>query len=153
MRLQFSGTSGDINLPIGGMVTPNLALHGTLIGWVTSSPEIKICDGRCETGSTNDLDFSLSGFGSGLTYYFMPSNFYVSESICAAQLILTYDNVSADSDYGPAFDITAGKEWWVSDSWGLGVAGGFGYHSVSDPDISSNWSGPSFGVRFSATYN
>lgn len=151
--LQFSGSSGDVNLALGGMVKPNLALHGTLIGWITSGPEIKVCDGHCETGSSDDLDFGLSGFGAGMTYYFIPSNFYISGSICLANLTLTYDNVSSDSDYGPAIDITVGKEWWVSDSWGLGVAGGLGYHSVSDEDISDNWSGTSFAVRFSATYN
>jgi hypothetical protein len=151
--LEFSGTSGDVNFAIGGMVTPNLAVHGTLIGWYTTGPEIKVCNGRCETGSDDDLDFSLSGFGGGLTYFFAPSNFYISGSICAAQLTLTYDNVSRDSDYGPAIDISAGKEWWVSDNWGIGVAGGFGYHSVGDPDLNENWSGTSFAVRFSATYN
>jgi len=153
VSLQFSGSSADVNLAIGGMVTPKLALHATLIGWMTSGPEIKVCDGRCETGSSDDLDFSLSGFGGGVTYYFMPSNFYLSGSICAAQLTLTVDNASLDSDYGPAIDITAGKEWWVSDSWGLGVAGSFGYHSIGFAEFDSKWSGPSFAVRFSATYN
>ena len=151
--LEFSGGSGDVNFAIGGMVTPNLALHATLIGWLTTGPEIKICDGRCETGSDENLDFSLSGFGGGLTYYVMPSNFYLTASICAAKTTMTYDNMDRDSDYGPAIDIGVGKEWWVSDSWGLGVAGGFGYHSVSDPDFDPNWSGPSFAVRFSASYN
>jgi hypothetical protein len=153
MSVQFSGTSGDINLAIGGMIKPNLALHGTLIGWVTTGPDIKVCSGTCVTGSDEDLDFGLTGYGGGITYFFMPSNVYVSASICAAQLTLTYNNVSTDTDWGPAIDITAGKEWWVSDSWGLGAAGSFGYHSVSDPDIDQNWKGPSFAVRFSATYN
>ena len=151
---QLSGGTGDANLAFGGMVTPHLALHATLLAWVTTSPELKYCDGgRCDTETFDEIDFSLSGFGGGVTYYFMPSNFYLSGSICAAELTVTHENRSESSDYGPAIDITVGKEWWVSDSWGLGVAGGFGYHSVSWEYTSSNWSGTSFGIRFSATYN
>lgn len=152
--LQFSGMSGDANLAIGGCVTPNLALHATILGWLTSDPEVKEClGGSCETASAEDVDFSLSGFGAGVTYYFMPANMYISGSICAAKVTLSYGSGSWDSDRGPAIDVAVGKEWWVGDNWGLGVAGSLGYHSVGIPDFSENWSGPSFGIRFSATYN
>jgi len=135
-------------------VTPNLALHVTLLGWFTSSPELKACEGgRCETATADEFDFSMSGFGGGVTYYFMPANVYISGSTCVARLTLTYENVSGSTDYGPAPDVTVGKEWWVSDSWGLGLTSAFGYRSVSEKGLSENWSGPSFGVRFSATYN
>lgn len=58
-----------------------------------------------------------------------------------------------ETDPGFAFDATVGKEWWVGGSWGLGLAGSFGYHSIPDDVVDSNWKGPSFGLRFSATLN
>jgi hypothetical protein len=56
-------------------------------------------------------------------------------------------------DIGFASDVTIGKEWWVSDSWGMGVAGGLGFHSVPFTTTEVNWSGVSVGVRFTATMN
>lgn len=152
--LELSGTTGDVNFAIGGVVTPNLALHATLWAWVTTDPELEVCDGGyCESGTVEEVDFGLSGFGGGFTYYFIPSNFYISGSICAATLSMTYEGVTAESEYGPAVDITTGKEWWVSDSWGIGVAGAFGYHWIGEEAITEKWSGASFALRFSATYN
>jgi len=154
ISFQLSGLTGDVNFAIGGVVTPNLALHATLWGWTTSDPELEVCEsGHCESGTVEEVDFGLTGFGGGVTYYFMPSNFYISGSICVANLSLTYQGATAESEYGPAIDITAGKEWWVSSSWGLGVAGAFGYHWIGEEAITEKWSGPSFAVRFSATYN
>jgi hypothetical protein len=52
----------------------------------------------------------------------------------------------------------AGKEWWVSDNWGLGAALQFHYGSMEDgpsgalgtsPRVHSN----AFGLLFSSTFN
>jgi hypothetical protein len=147
--LEISGPTGDANLAIGGMVTRNLALHATLFGWVASDPDMSFL-GR--TGRLS-ADVSLSGLGIGLTYYFMPVNIYVSGSVGAASLTVESGQTSGETDLGPAMDLTLGKEWWVSESWGLGVAGAFGYHSVPEKDIEGDWTGTSFGIRFTASYN
>lgn len=65
--------------------------------------------------------------------------------------MLHADNVESNS--GLALDFTVGKEWWVGGNWGLGLAGCFGYHSIPDGGVDANWSGTSFGLRFSATMN
>ena len=56
--------------------------------------------------------------------------------------------------------VDAGKEWWAGEAWGLGLAGGFTYFSAKEKDILSgvldsneSWSGPSYALRFSATFN
>ena len=99
-------------------------------------------------------DVDLTAFGAGLTYYFMPANIYVSGSAGFGMLELVSDDIgNAETDNGLTIDLTVGKEWWVGGSWGLGVSGGFGYHSLRDPDIDQNWSGTSIMVRFSATLN
>jgi hypothetical protein len=147
--LDISGATGDVNLAIGGMVTRNLALHATLFGWLASDPDISFL------GSTETLaaDVSINGFGAGLTYYFMPVNIYISGSVGAASMTVESEQTSGETDLGPAIDLTVGKEWWVSDSWGIGVAGAFGYHSVPEKGITGDWTGTSFGIRFTASYN
>jgi hypothetical protein len=145
----YSGPAGDANFAIGGIVSPNLALHGTLFGWAISRPTIEVGSLSGEA----DGDLTLGAFGAGVTYYFMPVNIYLSGSLGAGKLDYSEDNVSARSAYGFVGDFTVGKEWWVGESWGLGVALGLTVHSIPDEDTEDNWSGGSVAVRFSATMN
>jgi hypothetical protein len=65
-------------------------------------------------------------------------------------------DVDGKTKSGFAFDATLGKEWWVGDAWGLGLNGDVTYFSSKDDTIlgvDETWSGPSFGLRFSATFN
>ena len=97
---------------------------------------------------------TMSGVGGGLTWWVMPANFYFSGTLGVGLLSVEPDvGSSASTDTGFAAQVSLGKEWWVGDSWGLGVAGGFTYHNVPDGDVEENWSGTSFSIRFSATYN
>ena len=149
--IEFSGSTGDGNIAIGAMVARNLALHGTLFGWTTSDPDLDV-EGL-GSGEVNG-DLSMSAFGGGLTYYFMPVNIYVSGSLGAGELSFDGDGtIDGDSDTGVVGEITLGKEWWVGGSWGLGVAGAFGFHSIPDNSIDENWTGNSWAIRFSATLN
>ena len=150
--MEFSGASGDVNLAVGAIVTPNLALHGTLWGWTVSEPDWSWGEYKLESVPA---DVNISAFGGGLTYYFMPVNMYLSGSVGVGILGIDLGPLTGESDPGLTFDITLGKEWWVGDNWGLGVAGGFSYHSIPqpDPEIDENWTGTSFGIRFSATMN
>jgi hypothetical protein len=148
--MKLYGVSSDMNIAIGMMVLPNMALHATLYGWMLSEPTAEIG----ETSGEFPGDAALGSLGIGLTYYLMPANLYLSGSVgfsvMSVELLGTFNG---ETDAGPAFDVTLGKEWWVGGSWGLGVAGGFGYFSVPDKDVDENWSGFSLGVRFSATLN
>jgi hypothetical protein len=147
--LEFSGLSGDGNLALGGVISPNLALHGTLWGWSVSDPDVEL------GGLQGELDGSIgvSAVGGGITYYLMPANVYLSASVGAAWLQLDTDFGDEGSDTGFALDGTVGKEWWVGNSWGLGIAGAVGYHSIPADGIDENFSGVSFGLRFTATLN
>lgn len=147
--LELSGVDGDFNFAIGGTVASNFIIHGTFWGWGIADPEVEVG----EVEGDLDGDLTLSGVGGGVTYYFMPANIYLSGSVGPAWLSLTVDGDESSSDTGFALDITLGKEWWVGGSWGLGLAGCFGYHTVPDEDIDQNWSGTSLGLRFSATLN
>jgi hypothetical protein len=48
-----------------------------------------------------------------------------------------------------------GKEWWVTQDWGLGLAGQFQVASMKDhPDgVSTRMTAETFSLLFSATFN
>ncbi|HWO57619.1 MAG TPA: hypothetical protein VNN55_08650 [bacterium] len=148
-KVKFSGPAGDLNFAIGAIVAPNLALHGTLFGWSMTNPDAEVGNAEGEL----DGDLTLGAVGVGLTYYLMPANVYLSGSVGLGSLTLEADDMDLESDNGVVIDLTIGKEWWVGRNWGLGVAGSLGLHSIPDPDVDENWSGPSVAVRFSATMN
>lgn len=152
-KLTMSGAAGDVNFAIGGIVSPNLALHGTLFGWSVIDPKVKLESGSSSASGTANGDLTLSGIGAGLTYYFMPVNIYVSGTIGFGRMSVEGAGTKGESDIGPMFDATLGKEWWVGQSWALGVALGLGFHSVPEKGISDRWTGPSVAVRFTATMN
>jgi len=154
--LEISGTSGDVNIAVGGMVGTNFALHGTLWGWSMTDPDgnLSIVGGGSGSGQLNGT-LTMGAIGVGGTYYFMPANFYTSYSVGMGSLNGDGD-VDGKTKSGLAFDFTVGKEWWVGDAWGLGLNGGVAYFSSKDDTIlgiNESWSGPSFGLRFSATFN
>ena len=150
--LEFSGLSGGADLAIGGMVQPNLALHGTIFGWTMSDPDAELTSFPKETVSGTVM---MSGFGGGVTYYMMPANVYFTGSVGMGSVRFDLPDLGADetSETGIAYTVGLGKEWWVGQSWGLGLSGNFIYHSVPDKTIDEKWAGPSFDLRFSATFN
>ncbi len=148
--MKYYGPCGDVNFAVGGVVLRNLALHGSLFGWTIIDPSLEI---GTIPGEING-SLMLSGFGAGITYYIMPINIYISPSVGIGRLTLESNGQTGETEMGPFFDFTVGKEWWVGGSWGLGVAGTVGYHSVQESEeIDVNWSGYSLAVRFSATLN
>ena len=151
--IDLSGASGVFDIAIGGTITPNLAIHGTFFGWLVSDPdaEITIAGLGSVSGSLNG-DLSMSAFGAGFTYYFMPINLYLSGNVGMGSLTGDGD-IDGETDSGLALNFMVGKEWWVSGRWGLGIAGALGYHSLPDKDVDENWSGTNFSVLFSATFN
>ncbi len=149
--LKFDGAGADIDIAIGAIISPNLAIHGTLFGWILEDPDVTAdSSGTTTLSGTLEGDVDLSGFGVGLTYYFMPVNIYISGTVGLG--IISIEGLD-DSDTGFAGAFTVGKEWWVGDKWGLGVAVGLTYHSVGDAIIDENWSGIGVPIRFTATMN
>ncbi len=151
---KMSGSSGDFQIAIGGAVKENLLLHATLWGWSVSDPKIEAnLPGYGSMSGTASGSATMSAIGGGATYYFMPVNIYTSASIGMGRLSLDSGGGTNSTDSGLALELSAGKEWWVGKSWGLGVAGAYGYHSIPDKGGSPTWKGSSYSVRFSATLN
>ena len=80
--LEVSGGSTSFAVAVGGAVTENLVIYGTLTGTSISSPTVKVA-GTSQTGSGSADSF---GLGAGLAYYIEPTNLYVAGSLLAQQL-------------------------------------------------------------------
>lgn len=151
-KYEYSGTSGLFNFAIGGAISENFIVHLDISAASISEPQLKI-NGQSVNNTTDDHATSLLGIG--LTYYF-PSNIYLTGAVGRANTELRANGNTYRTDDGYGFNLMLGKEWWVSENWGLGVAGQWLYTKCPDkpyagtaPDVKAS----SIGVMFSATYN
>lgn len=152
--ISISGVSGSFSIDLGGVLTDNLAVSGRLSDLVIVDPTVSL-DGN-EVGEAQDSTLAALFFGPALTYYVMPVNVYLTAALGLSWLRSdTNETEAQSSDLGFGANLDVGKEWWVSDQWGLGVAGRLWWTHVSDSeqgiDIASNFLG--FAVVFSATLN
>lgn len=156
--LAIKGPSGIFTLALGGNISPGLIIYGELFGNAIVDPTVEVGGDEAEV---EDATASVAGVGVGLAYY-LPSNIYFSGTLAASQLRWTQDtgteDIEAETEFGPAFVGTIGKEWWVSDNWGLGLAGQLVFSSNKDDDeaIGANdvtWTTVGLGLLFSATYD
>jgi hypothetical protein len=154
-KLEMFGITQECNIAVGAIIHRNVALHGTLWGWKPFHTEARY-DSNTLGGSHT---FEFVALGPGVTYYFDPSNVYLSLSVGLSSIDVSLElpdgGFVRDSARGYAIDFTIGKEWWRSDSWGLGLSGDFSYLNVENslPDAQEVWSGGHLGLRLSATYN
>lgn len=146
---KLSGPAGSFGVAIGGEVSQNLILAGHLYSKAISDPKASANGGSV---TLNDTSWSMVGIGPQLTYYFMPANVYLSGTIAATRLVVSANGTDANSDWGVGARLALGKEWWVSDDWGLGLAGLVSWSSNKDQgaETISSWG---LGLAFSATYN
>ena len=149
----ISGPGSLFSLALGGRVTDSLIIHGEMYGATLFSPKFKIGGQTFE--AIGDTSLTMAGLGPGVTYYFMPINLYASATIAASFLSLQHGGASGSAKPGFGTNIMVGKEWWVSDNWGIGLAGQFLFQKNSDtgPGADISWTSLGGGLAFSATYN
>lgn len=151
---KVKGSGGQFALAIGGAVKEDFIVGGQVWDYVASKPTVSLSGGGLDASGTADGDAGLVGYGVLLNWYFMPSNTYVAVTPSFTRLVSRSGGDSAASDWGFGVRGAFGKEWWVSDHWGLGVAGSLALARNKD----SGAGAPTFttfamGVSFSATYN
>ncbi|MBI5513645.1 MAG: hypothetical protein HY909_07740 [Deltaproteobacteria bacterium] len=160
-----SVTGGGLALQValGGYVAPGLALHGTLRGTVALDPAVRF---GTTTAVVTNGSLQSSAVGVGVTYTFVPVDFYLSASLGVGVLRVeralsgsfSSVRVEAQTELGLALDFGLGKQWAVSDDWALGVSGMLFYQRNSERASSSSSATfpiDSLGVAvlFSATYH
>jgi hypothetical protein len=150
----ISGLSGLAGLGIGGAISENVILGVHIFDAVATSPSVSLSSGQSANASNATL--TMWGIGPELTYYFMPSNAYVSATAGISRMSVTSNGRTYDTDPGFGSRVSLGREWWVSDHWGLGLAGHVSFSTNNDPGANgqgytlTTWA---YGATFSATYN
>lgn len=146
---EFDGFTFDGELSVGAMLRENLAMHGTFFNWLVINPTVQ--------SERSNTDVAHTGFALGSTYYIMPANLFFSLRVGGGwmrqQRAFGGYQQAAKTNFGLAGGVGLGKEWWVSDGWGVGVAGSLDFHSLPAADSDGTFNGRSFAIRFSATYN
>jgi hypothetical protein len=147
---KFAGAAGLSSLAIGGSVAPNFALGAESFAVVLSEP--KLTANGTEYATKSGTSVNTAGLGLMGTYYFVPSNVYLSGTLGFARTTVEVPNTLATrTDSGIGGNVKVGKEWPVSQDWTLGVAGHVIFATVTDADDKAV-STTAFGVAFSATY-
>lgn len=148
----ISGGAGVFALAIGGAVSENFIVAGQVWDYVASSPTLKV--NGVDIPITSDSSAGLVGYGVLLNWYLQPSNFYVAVTPSFTKLVSSSGTSSETSDWGFGVRGAFGKEWWVSDHWGLGLAGSLAFSSNKFSGSGQpSWGSACFGLTFSATYN
>lgn len=154
-KATISGGGLALGIAAGGAIAPNLILFGTLYDNMISDPDISY--NGVPNGQQFGTDVHLIGLGIGLAYYLMPVNVYFSAAVSATWMRLDdnyYDETYLETDTGLGFQGQVGKEWWVWPGWGMGVAAQLTLASMKSADFQdTRWTGASFSILFSATYN
>jgi hypothetical protein len=156
-KYTFTGTGALFDIKIGGALQENLLLHATLLSSSLVGP--KVTSGSISQNAPNNLSIGESMLGGGITYYIMPQNIFLSGSVGFGGYTLidnTNSNNSVSTDKGFSMQIKAGKEWWVSKKWGLGIAVTYGKTKLTNSPgggVEEFMDSNNFGVLFNATLN
>lgn len=154
-KYTFSGGSVSFGFAAGGVIAPNLILFGTF--YLNTIQDPTFTRDGIDQGSGGGTTANLFGLGIGVAYYLMPVNVYFSAALSASWLELDDSNSNDtlfQTNTGVGFQGMVGKEWWITQDWGIGVAGELTLATMKDSDYSdARWNGGSFSIVFSATYN
>ncbi len=149
--LTMAGSGGVFGLALGYSVAPRLSIYGELFVNAANEPTIKMGGTEVPNDNTN---VGAVGFGVGVAYYFA-SNIYLSGTLGATSLSIQNDGTEVgESKAGVGVSAMVGKEWWVSENWGLGIAVQLLVASMKDKGSDpARFGVGALGVVFSATYN
>lgn len=155
-KLEISGISNLIDIGIGGTVYENLIIHGNIFGPIIIQPSLKVYDNGI-LALEGDLKGNVNsiGFGAGVTYYLMPINVFLTGIIGLATMSINDDdgNTIGETKHGLSLLLAAGKEWFVSDEWGLGFSGSLIFQRLPDKNNDLKFMVMGLGANFSVTYN
>jgi len=148
----LKGPLASLGISVGGSLSAHWALAGRL--WFVGAPNPTVQSGSFSYQG-EDSSVGLGALGPELTYYFMPSNLYLSGALGLSTLSMTVNGTQGTTQVGVAGQFSVGKEWWVGESWGLGIAGQLSASANRDSDQASSptWGAWTGALVFTATYN
>ena len=166
----IAGTGMIMGMEFGAAPIENtvvfLAFATGMVGGSIAAPAALSARGSNLPPARGEVDHDE--IGVGITQYFMPENMYASVVVNSVEISLRdvdFEKVAVTRS-GMGLGLTVGREWWVSNQWGLGLAATARISIVDDgpahPDPGSPGAildpGDSLrtariGLAMSATYN
>jgi len=152
-NVEMTGTAMLGTIEIGGSVSDHVVVFGTASAIALQKPRFK--QGGAQLVD-DERETTVVSIGGGAGYYF-DNNVFISGALLLPRILLrdaVFDTREI-TDAGLGFYVAGGKEWWVSDNWGLGIAGQFHFSRLRERGnlATEPWNVLGFGVAFSATYN
>ncbi|MGZ6162844.1 MAG: hypothetical protein ACXWLS_05910 [Myxococcaceae bacterium] len=141
----FSSGAASLSAAAGYAVAENWILAGD--AWVSAAPAGKL--GR-------DWTLGLTAFGLNITHYLMPANVYLSfvPSVTVVTVSDKNSEVVRETQAGFGARFSVGKEWWVADHWGIGIAlEGFFASNHEQASAQPIWTTVGGSLVFTSTYN
>lgn len=150
-RLLIDGPALGFDFQIGGPIGADLLLHGTISIKSISGPIIN------GTKVPNNYTFDEGMIGAGLTKY-LNHNFFLTGNVGLGNYSLSENSRSSSSatttsDRGLSYQVKAGKEWWISGKWALGLAFTYSSTSVNSQSgtVSEHWNSNRYGIMLTGT--
>lgn len=153
--LTIQGEGTLLNVALGASLNEHLGVFGELSQTMIFAPSFHPNGDYAD--DDDGVSTRLSGLGAGATWYFLPTNLYVSGTVrmlmASVQVMHDRDaDVRFRTDFGYGLNLSFGKEWWVDDEWGLGAAATAQLSRIPDQD-DTTWHNGTFGLALSATFN
>jgi hypothetical protein len=145
------GWGGAFGGALGGAVAENfiLAFHF----WITGSSNPTVKQPGQSFGTVGDDSNNLVGIGPMFAYYLMPANIFLSVTPSFVKVSRRINGFEGSTKWGVGSRFSLGKEWWVSDHWGLGVIANFDLGYNQDQGLNPDVTTVAGSVGFSATLN
>jgi hypothetical protein len=156
----FDGEGASFGIAVGGAVVPNLIVYLEFLIAGAAEPTVEQNSDSITNLRVGGSD--VYGVGPGIAYYFDPVNVFLAATILYGRARITdttTENNLFETKSGRVFELLLGKEWWVSDNWGLGasvqaiLATLQGKAPIQAGELVPEWKVSSFSLLFSATYN
>lgn len=127
--IKTKGGAGGTNIRIGTAVKDDLLIHADILAVVTG--DIRLNASGDASGVISDADnIVMRIYALGTSYYFMPSNFFISGSLGLGTYEVTANIEETTTEMRPGLIVKAGKDWWIAKSWDMGVSFEMGYLRV-----------------------
>ena len=154
VKMESKGPQIETGFKIGGAIIPNLILHANInVNTILSS--IKASNKNGDEAQTSSNSFKVILFGAGVTYY-LPSelNIFLSASAGIAdytEICALGESVSSHDDEF-SFNLSAGKEWWINNEFGIGIALSYNHTSAKSEFLKVKGEASSNSISVVATF-
>jgi len=148
--VNINGVAGTFGIAVGGAISENQVLAFHVWDIVVANPTV-----TAGNTTVKNVSATLTYIAIGPEYTtYSKSNYYFSVSPALTRGSISSNNTTTDTNWGFGLRTALGKEWWVSDHWGLGLAAQVSFTVNQDSGTNPPaWTGWGATIAFSATYN